>query len=90
MSWQILWTKETGSNGDRVLKNTTGGISIGNRVLGTVSLQHCVSSLTEVNNGFVAGLRISASSLLISASMSPSESESVSTAAPLDSVVPYS
>jgi hypothetical protein len=46
-------------------------------------LQHCVSSLTEVNKGLVDGLRISASSLLISASISCSSSpESSSAAAP--------
>jgi hypothetical protein len=56
-----------------------------------LSLQHWVSSLRDVNNGFVVGLRISASSFFISASMSPpSESELSSAAVPLDSADPYS
>lgn len=55
-----------------------------------VHLQHWVSSLTEVNRGFTAGLRISASSFLISASMSSPASESSPSAVPLAACSPYS
>jgi hypothetical protein len=53
-------------------------------------LQHWVSNFTDVKRGFTAGLRMSASSLLISASISPPASESSSSVAPLIVCSPYS
>lgn len=49
-----------------------------------------MSNFTDVNRGCTVGFRISASSLLISASMSPPASDSSSSAVPLTACSPYS
>jgi hypothetical protein len=74
VSRQIFSTKVTGSTGSRVLKNITSGRQYAVATAGRFCLQHWVSSLTDVNRGLVDGLRMSASSLLISASISSSSS----------------
>jgi hypothetical protein len=65
-------------------------ISCEYRPMVLLSSQHCVSSLTDVNSGSAAGVRISLSSFFISASISrSSSSEPPSSAVPVVWSTPY-